>query len=150
VLVRERARRAAEETARARHIEVTDAMTGPDFESWVANLLARSGFSGVTVCGGPADRGADVIATAPDGRRVVVQCKRHGAANRVGSAAVQKFAGTCRTIHRGEVCVIVTNGFFAAGDGRRLARDLGIGLVDRSALGAWAYTGVPPASVGGR
>ncbi|MBE1490001.1 restriction endonuclease [Plantactinospora soyae] len=148
LVLKARARRAAQDRARARHVEATDAMTGPEFEDWVAGVLVRSGFSGVRVCGGSADRGADITATAPDGRRVVVQCKRHGPTNRVGSAAIQKFAGTCRSIHGGEICVIVTNGLFAAGDGLRLARELDIGLVDRSALAVWAYTGSAPAAIG--
>ncbi|MGI5150320.1 restriction endonuclease [Plantactinospora sp. CA-294935] len=148
LLVRARFREEADAAVRARHVEATDTMTGPEFERWVAALLSRSGFSRVTVCGGAADRGADITAVARDGCRVVVQCKRHSAANRVGSAVIQRFAGTCRSIHRGEICVIVTNGFFAAGDGLRLARELGIGLVDRSELGEWAYTGLPPASLG--
>ncbi|GIG87177.1 hypothetical protein Pen02_21130 [Plantactinospora endophytica] len=148
LLVRARLREETETAVRARHVEATDTMTGAEFEHWVAALLKRSGYSRVTVCGGAADRGADITAVAQDGRRVVVQCKRHSTTNRVGSAAIQRFAGTCRSIHRGEICVIVTNGFFAAGDGLRLARELGIGLVDRSALGEWAYTGTPPASLG--
>ncbi|GAB3979952.1 hypothetical protein GCM10027615_57440 [Plantactinospora veratri] len=144
LLIRARLREETESAVRARHVETTDTMTGAEFERWVAALLSRSGFSRVTVCGGAADRGADITAISPDGRRVVVQCKRHSPTNRVGSAAIQRFAGTCRSIHRGEICVIVTNGFFAAGDGVRLARELGIGLVDRSALGEWAYAGLPP------
>ncbi|MDG4787486.1 restriction endonuclease [Micromonospora sp. WMMD1102] len=144
LLVRARFQVEADAALRARRVEATDTMTGAEFEDWVAALLRRSGFSRVAVCGGAADRGADITAISPDGRRIVVQCKRHSPANRVGSAAVQRFAGTCRSIHRGEICVIVTNGFFAAGDGLRLARELGIGLVDRSALGEWAYTGRPP------
>ncbi|MGW0436765.1 restriction endonuclease [Micromonospora sp. NPDC003197] len=139
-----RARQAAERAALDRIIGTTDAMTGPEFEQWFARLLGTSGCSGVTVLGGTADRGADVIARAPDGRRVVVQCKRHSASNRVGSAVIQRFAGTCRTIHRGDICMIVTNGAFTVGDGQRLARELGILLVDRSMLEQWAYTGMPP------
>ncbi len=140
----ERARQRAEQAERDRLIAVTDAMSGPEFEQWVARLLTRSGFSGAAVCGGSGDRGADVIAQAPDGRRVVVQCKRHSPSNRVGSPAIQRFAGTCRAIHRGEICMIVTNGYFAAGDGLRLARELDIALVDRQLLETWAYTGTPP------
>ncbi|MFY1692640.1 restriction endonuclease [Plantactinospora sp. WMMB782] len=148
LLVRARFRADADAAVRACRVEATDTMTGAEFEGWVAALLRRSGFSRVAVCGGAADRGADITAISPDGRRIVVQCKRHSPANRVGSAAIQRFAGTCRSIHRGEICVIVTNGFFAAGDGLRLARELGIGLVDRSALGEWAYTGRPPEPLG--
>ncbi|GAB2931564.1 hypothetical protein GCM10027280_19060 [Micromonospora polyrhachis] len=144
LLQRGRARQAAERAALDRIIGTTDSMTGPEFEQWFARLLDTSGCYGVTVPGGAADRGADVIARAPDGRRVVVQCKRHSASNRVGSAVIQRFAGTCRTIHRGDICMIVTNGSFTVGDGQRLARELGILLVDRSMLEQWAYTGMPP------
>ena len=145
VVQKARARRAAELAERDRDIATTDGMTGPEFEQWFARVLMASGFSQVTVRGGRDDRGADIIAIAPDGRRTVVQCKRYSAKNRVGSGVIQQFAGTCRTIHRGEICMIVTNGWFAEGDGVQLARELDILLVDRSALTAWASTGSPPA-----
>lgn len=144
---RSRARQRAEQAERDRLIAVTDTMTGTEFEHWFARLLTVSGFSGVRVCGGAGDRGADVVATAPDGRRVVVQCKRHHPGNRVGSAAIQRFAGTCRAVHGGELCMIVTNGFFTSGDGRQLAQQVGIALVDRHALQVWARTGAPPAGL---
>ncbi len=99
------------------------------------------------VCGGTGDRGADVMAIAPDGRRVVVQCKRQGTINRVGSAAIQRFAGTCRDIHGGEICMLVTNSFFTAGDGIELARQLRLTLVDRHALERWASAGTPPKGI---
>ncbi len=144
LLARGRARRDAEQATRDRVITVTDPMTGPEFERWFARLLTTSGFRHVRVCGGAGDRGADLLAIAPDGRRVVVQCKRHGPGNRVGSAAIQRFAGTCRAVHRGEICMIVTNGSFTSGDGRRLAGELDILLVDRPLLESWARTGSPP------
>ncbi|MEH1013391.1 restriction endonuclease [Micromonospora sp. CPCC 206060] len=141
---REQARRAAEQAERDRRIGVTDAMTGTEFEHWFGRLLAASGCTGVTVCGGAGDRGADILATAPDGRRVVVQCKRRSPGNRVGSAEIQRFAGTCRSVHGGDICLLVTNGSFTDGDGLLLARQLDILLVDRAALETWAYTGRPP------
>ncbi|MCW3816962.1 restriction endonuclease [Micromonospora sp. DR5-3] len=141
---RERRRQRAVHAERDRLIAVTDAMSGAEFEQWFARLLIVSGFRQVRVCGGSGDRGADVTAIAPDGRRVVVQCKRQSAGNRVGSAAIQRFAGTCREIHHGELCMIVTNGFFTNGDGVHLARRLDITLVDRSSLELWAWTGRPP------
>ncbi|OKI62416.1 hypothetical protein A6A27_05425 [Micromonospora sp. CB01531] len=142
--VRERGRQRAEQAERDRLIAVTDVMSGAAFEQWFARLLAGSGFRQVRVCGGSGDRGADVTAVAPDGRRVVAQCKRQSAGNRVGSAAIQRFAGTCREIHGGELCMIVTNGYFTNGDGVHLARRLGINLVDRQSLELWAWTGRPP------
>ncbi|MGI5520591.1 restriction endonuclease [Micromonospora sp. CA-259024] len=129
---------------------MTDAMSGPEFEQWFARILVASGFRDVTVCGGSDDRGADVLAIAPDGRRVVVRRKRQSISNRVGSAAIQRFAGTCRDIHGGEICMLVTNSFFTAGDGIQVARKLNITLVDRNALEMWAWTGRPaPGSIAG-
>ncbi|MFI6266935.1 restriction endonuclease [Micromonospora sp. NPDC051006] len=141
---KQRARQRAEQAQRDRLIAVTDGMSGPEFEQWFARLLAASGFRGVRVRGGSGDRGADITAIAPDGRRVVVQCKRQSLNNRVGSAAIQRFAGTCRDIHGGEICMLVTNSHFTAGDGVRIARQLDITLVDRTALETWAWTRRPP------
>jgi restriction system protein len=146
-VARARARRSAFEAERNRCIEITDPMTGPQFERWMANLLRGSGFTEVRICGRSADRGADLVAVAPDGRRTVVQCKRHAERNRVGSAAIQRFAGTCRAVHHGELCMIVTNGRFTTGDGVALARELDILLIDRTRLQAWAYTGRPPGQI---
>ncbi|MET7947008.1 restriction endonuclease [Micromonospora sp. NPDC005324] len=143
VASKQRARERAAQAQRDRLIAVTDTMSGPEFEQWFARILVASGFRDVTVCGGSGDRGADVIAVAPDGRRVVVQCKRQSVSNRVGSAAIQRFAGTCRVIHGGEICMLVTNSFFTAGDGIQIAQQLDITLVDRKALEVWAWTGRP-------
>ncbi|MFY1631726.1 restriction endonuclease [Solwaraspora sp. WMMB335] len=145
----ERRRRTELNIALARQIETTDLMSGPQFEHWVAALLAGSGFTGVRVRGGSGDRGVDILATTFDGRRAVVQCKRRSVTNRVGSAAIQQFNGTCRRVHHGELCMIVTNGYFTDGDGRRFAAEEGIVLVDRDALARWAYTRVPPPAVAG-
>ncbi|MEU5566153.1 restriction endonuclease [Micromonospora musae] len=142
-LARQRACQRADQAQRDRLIAVTDAMSGPEFEQWFARILVASGFRHVQVCGGSGDRGADITAIAPDGRRVVVQCKRQSINNRVGSAAIQRFAGTCREIHGGEICMLVTNSFFTAGDGVQLAMQLNITLVDRRALEIWAWTGKP-------
>ncbi|WP_405432279.1 restriction endonuclease [Micromonospora sp. NBC_00617] len=144
---KQRARERADQAQRDRLIAVTDAVSGPEFEQWFARILVASGFRQVQVCGGSADRGADVTAIAPDGRRVVVQCKRQSLTNRVGSAAIQRFAGTCRDIHGGEICMLVTNSYFTAGDGIQLARQLNITLVDRHALEMWAWTGTPPRGI---
>ncbi|MFI9047236.1 restriction endonuclease [Streptomyces sp. NPDC053427] len=45
--------------------------------------------------GRAGDLGADVVALAPEGRRVVLQCKRYGPAIKVHSQDVQRFGGTC-------------------------------------------------------
>ncbi|MEU4643403.1 hypothetical protein [Micromonospora sp. NPDC023814] len=46
--------------------------------------------------------------------------------------------------------MIVTNGFFTAGDGVQRARQLNIVLVDRHVLEEWAWTRTPPRSIVGR
>jgi restriction system protein len=127
-----------------RGIAGTDRMTGAQFEHYVADLMRRSGFRAVRVTGRAADLGADIVATAADGRRVVVQCKRF--AGSVGSPHVQRLNGTAWTIHGAEVTMLVTTGRLTA-NARELAGRCGIMLVDRDALAAWASTGnlgLPP------
>jgi len=116
-------------------------MTGPQFERYVADLMRRTGFRAVHVTGRSADLGADIIASASDGRRVVVQCKRY--AGNVGSPHVQRLNGTAWTIHGAEVTMLVTTGRLTA-NARELAGRCGIVLVDRDALAAWASSLRPP------
>lgn len=124
-----------------RDIAVTDHMSGPQFEEYVARLMRTSGFHRVKVCGGSGDMGADVIGYAPGGRRLVVQCKRYKGS--LGSPEVQRFAGTARDIHGADVALLVTTGHPSA-PAREVARRCRITLVDRAALARWAGTGIPP------
>ncbi len=142
-----RAEQEARKAALERHISSVDGLTGPQFERWFARLLNRSGFTDVRVCGGAGDLGADVIATSPRGDRAVFQCKRYR--KNVPSRHVQQFAGTCRAIHRADIAAIVTTAGFSQ-PARDLARRLGIVLVDRAALAAWAADHAPPDVFGGR
>ena len=124
-----------------RDIAVTDTMSGPEFEHYIARLMRAGGCRGVRVSGGSGDMGADVTARAPDGRRVVVQCKRY--TGPLGSPHVQRFAGTARDIHGADVALLVTTGH-PTRQARDVARRCRIVLVDRSALARWVSTGVPP------
>ncbi|PRY36786.1 restriction endonuclease [Umezawaea tangerina] len=144
VVVWLRARRHEEmlQAERDRAIEVTDGMRGVDFERWTARLLRRSGCVDVRVVGGAGDAGADVLAATPDGRRIVVQCKRYGEKN-VGTGAVQMFAGTDRLYHGSDISLIVTTSGFTS-DARRVAAKVGIVLVDRPVLAEWARTNTAP------
>lgn len=139
-----RARRQDEllQAERDRVIEVTDGMSGVDFERWTARLLRRSGCVDVRVVGGAGDAGADVLARTPDGSLVVVQCKRYGR-NNVGTRAVQLFAGTDRLYHKADISLIVTTSGFTL-DARKVAARVGIVLVDRAILAEWARTGAAP------
>ncbi|MET9816232.1 restriction endonuclease [Streptomyces sp. NPDC006355] len=113
-----------------------DALTAEEFEEAVAALCERDRCSGVEVVGGAGDLGADVVAVAPDGRRVVVQCKHYGDSHRVGSQDLQRFGGTCFTVHEADVAVLVTTSDFTA-PAVEYADRCGIVCVDREALWSW-------------
>lgn len=129
---------------RAQEIESYYLMNPREFEHAVAYLCQRDGCLNVQVVGGAGDLGADVIATTPDGRRVVIQCKRYSPTNKVGSPDLQRFGGTCYSVHNAQVAVLVTTSTFT-----RQAIDYGtrqsIRLYDTTGLSAWASrTGPAP------
>lgn len=84
-----------------------------EFEEAVADLLGRSEFRDVRLCGGSGDLGADIVCVDRRGRTVVVQCKRHAPGIAVGSAAVQRFLGSV-THHGAERGLLVTTSRFTA------------------------------------
>ena len=145
---RERRARAAWLAEKERNIATTDGISGAEFEQWVARLMRRTGFRAVTVRGGAGDQGADITATAPDGRWTVVQCKRYSPARSMGSPAVQTFAGPAHGIHKAELAVLVTTTGFTA-PARRDAALMNIVLVDRDLLATWATAQVTPLELGG-
>ncbi|MDJ0380401.1 restriction endonuclease [Streptomyces sp. G-G2] len=120
-----------------------EAVDADGFEHTVAALCARDGCSPVEVVGGAGDLGADVIATTPDGLRLVVQCKHYGENNRVGSQDLQRFGGTCFAVHDADVAVVVTTSSFTA-PALEYAATCGIVCLDGDALAAWTETAVPP------
>ncbi|MFI9150487.1 restriction endonuclease [Streptomyces sp. NPDC053367] len=135
----------AEPAGPAEYDEAYDyaALDADEFEQAVAALCERDGCSGVEVVGGAGDLGADVLATAPDGRRIVIQCKRYDDTYRVGSQDLQRFGGTCYAVHEADVAVLVTTSEFTA-PAVEYAEQCGIVGVDRSALQAW-HDGTGPA-----
>ncbi|MGW0223375.1 restriction endonuclease [Streptomyces tendae] len=138
----ERAERACAEEAtvvvRAEHEELS-----PDeFEEAIADLCRRDGCTEVEVVGGAGDLGADVLAVAPDGRRVVIQCKRYADDNKVGSQDLQRFGGTCFTVHGADVAVLVTSSDFTA-PAADYAEWCGIVCVNEERLRDWCEGGGP-------
>lgn len=114
------------------------------FEQAIAALCVRDGCQDVEVSGGAGDLGADVTALTPDGRRLVVQCKRYGPVNKVGSQDMQRFGGTCFAVHQADVAALVTTGEFT-GPAAEYADECGIVRFDSEALTAWAdATGPAP------
>jgi restriction system protein len=124
-----------------RNVAVTDGMSGTDFEHYMARLMRRSGFRRVTVSGKAGDMGCDVVGYTPDGRKVVVQCKRYSA--KLTSPDVQRFAGTARDVHCAGVPLLVTTAQVTK-PAREVAALCNITLVDRMVLSRWATTHMPP------
>src|SRR5581483_1197295 len=86
------------------NMKAVDAMTGTEFEDYVAARLRRGGWK-VTLTPVIGDYGVDLIAQR-DGKSVAVQCKRHGKS--VGIAAVQQVVSGAR--HHGcAKSIVVSN-----------------------------------------
>ncbi|WP_369213124.1 restriction endonuclease [Streptomyces flavofungini] len=120
-------------------VEVPDDYAALDpygFEDAIAELCARDDCMDVEVVGGACDLGADVTAVAPDGRRVIIQCKRYGDTNKVGSQDLQRFGGTCFTVHEADVAVLVTTSEFTL-PALEYAEQCGIVCVNGAELDAW-------------
>lgn len=132
------------QVAQSRAIARYHAMTPRAFEEALAFLCQRDGCTTVRVVGGAGDLGADVIASAPDGRKIVLQAKRYGPTTKVVGPDLQKFGGTCFAVHQAQVAAVVTTSVFTK-QAREYAMHMGIRLVDHQALAGWAsQTGPAP------
>ena len=113
-----------------------DAMSGVEFEGYVAARLRRAGWQ-VTFTPAVGDYGVDLVAEK-DGQSVAIQCKRHGKS--VGVAAVQQVVSGAR--HHGCTrSIVVSNQEFTTA-AKQLAYTHRCQLIGRRALQAW----VPPPS----
>lgn len=115
------------------------------FEEYVADLCRRDGCTKVERVGGSGDLGADVIAYLPDGRKIVVQCKRFAKHRSVGSRDLQTFNGTARAEHGADVPVFVASCVFT-NPARTFAARHDLRLIDVDLLGFW-NTGTPLTSL---
>ncbi|OEU85784.1 hypothetical protein DB35_12400 [Streptomyces abyssalis] len=130
----------------AQSVEVAryHAMNPAQFEHAIAFLCQRDGCRDVRVDGRTGDLGADVTATTHDGRKVVIQCKRYGPTTKVTSPDVQRFGGTCWSVHRAQIAAVVTTSVFTQ-PAAAYAEMHGIRCVGAPQLAAWATrTGPPP------
>ncbi|MFK0112554.1 restriction endonuclease [Streptomyces sp. NPDC091217] len=124
-------------------LEQFDRMTPLGFEQAVAELAQRDGYTLAQRNGGARDLGADVIATAPDGRKIVFQCKHRQPGGRpLGSPVIQTLNGTARPVHKADVVIAVTNASFT-GPAHDLAAKQDIHLLFGPRLRKWATWGVP-------
>jgi len=117
-------------------MRAVDAMTGTEFEDYVAARLRRAGWQ-VTFTSVVGDYGVDLIAQR-DGKSVAIQCKRLG--KPVGVAAVQQVVSGAR--HHGcAKSIVITNQEFTQA-AKQLAVTHGCQLIGRRALQTWVR---PPA-----
>ncbi|MFI1481888.1 restriction endonuclease [Streptomyces sp. NPDC020747] len=118
------------------------ALSPAEFEHAVADLCRKDGCTRVQITGGAGDLGADVIAYAPDGRKIVIQCKQYR--GKVASPDLQKFAGTVFHVHHADMALLVTTGGITV-PAARLAKAAGIQIVHADRLDRWADgSGQPP------
>ncbi|WTW95584.1 restriction endonuclease [Streptomycetaceae bacterium NBC_01309] len=113
-----------------------DLMDGTEFERHVGALCLRDGCNEVRIDGGAGDLGADVTACLPDGRLLVVQCKRHAPDRGVGSPDMQRFVGTARPVHAADVALFATTSHFTD-PALELAVSQAIVVIDRVLLAQW-------------
>jgi hypothetical protein len=132
------------------------ALSPSEFEAATATVFRGMGYQHIRVVGGTGDYCADVEASDPQGRSVVIQCKRYGPGNTVGSREVQTFLGMATVHHHAQHAILVTTSRFTANaltieresrgrleliDGERLAQM--IQRTSRPALGAPMVSGDP-------
>ncbi|MEU2687971.1 restriction endonuclease [Streptomyces hygroscopicus] len=133
----ERTRLAEEERRQARRsLDAVWAMDDREFEEYIAELCRRDGCTGVKRVGGAGDLGADVIGWLPDGRKIVIQCKRYAKHRTVGSRDIQTFNGTARAEHGADVPLFVASCVFT-GPARTFAARQHLTLIDVNLLGFW-------------
>ncbi|MGW6057483.1 restriction endonuclease [Streptomyces sp. NPDC055189] len=122
--------------------EAQDELDADGFEHAIAGLCARDACREIEVVGGAGDLGADVTAVTSEGLRIVIQCKLYGDGNKVGSQDLQRFGGTCFTVHEADVAALVTTSDFTA-PALEYARQCGIVCVNGEELDAW-FEGTGP------
>ena len=114
---------------RASGLDRIDAMSGIEFEQYVAAVLQGLGYTGVTFTKTTGDFGVDLIATKGTGK-IAVQCKRQAAP--VGIAAIQQVVAGAAMYHC-TATMVATNRLFTPA-AQKLAAKHRVELVDRVRL----------------
>jgi restriction system protein len=99
--------------------------------------MQRDGLTIERAGGGAGDLGADVIATTPDERRIVIQCKRYQPHAAVSGPDMQRFLGTAHTVHHADTAVLVTIARRFTRQAQELAVSHRVILVNRDRLALW-------------
>lgn len=130
-----------------RTLEQFHRMTPTRFEQAIAELAAEHpDVAHAKAVGQANDRGADVLVTLHNGRRILIQCKHYKPGNNVGSDTVQTINGVYRDIHHCHTAAVVTTaGYTRAAYETTAMLPQPIRLIDGIALTAWANgTGPTP------
>ncbi|MGW6275434.1 restriction endonuclease [Streptomyces sp. NPDC055060] len=133
---RDRAWREEEAVRRGRRsLARADAMTGTEFEELIAGLCRRDGCTDVRRVGGAGDTGVDVTGRLPDGRTMIIQCKRYAPGRAVAGRDLRDLLGS--RVHFGaDLAICVTTARFS-----RPAQDFaaanGIATLHRDHMGLW-------------
>lgn len=125
-------------------------VSGAEFETIIGELFAALGYHNIERIGGSGDLGVDLIAVDPDGLAVVIQCKRYGRGNKVGSPAVQSLMGT--VVNRGadRGIFVTTSNFTAPAVQHAATARVPITLVDGDEITRLAVEAASDAEVGDR
>ncbi|MEU4492944.1 restriction endonuclease [Streptomyces sp. NPDC023998] len=118
-----------------RTLAEVDAMSGTEFEELVADLCRRDGCTEVRRVGGSGDNGADVRGRLPDGRTMVVQCKRYTPSSAIASRELRDLLGA-KVHFKADVAVFVTTTRFSR-PSVAFAVEHDILAVHRDHLGLW-------------
>lgn len=118
-----------------RTLAEVDKMSGLEFEELVAALCRRDGCTQVRRVGGSGDNGADVIGRLPDGRTLIIQCKRYTPRSTIAPRELRDLLGS--QAHFGaDVAAFVTTTRFSR-QSEAFAVQNGILAIHRDHLGLW-------------
>jgi restriction system protein len=128
-------RRQEEIAAGQRTLAAVDAMSGTQFEEVVAELCRRDGCTQVRTVGGAGDNGADVLGRLPDGRTMVIQCKRYAPHRTIASREVRDLLGA-KVHFAADVAIFVATTRFSR-QAEAFAADHRILTLHRDFFGLW-------------
>lgn len=115
----------------ARRFELVRAMSGSQFEFFVAELFLAMGHR-VTMLGAAGDQGVDIVVSY-NGERVAVQCKNYKKA--VGNKPVQEVFAGARYHNCQQAWVVAPAGYTRGA--YELAGSTGVSLHDASSIRQW-------------
>ena len=100
------------------------------FEEFIADLWEATGWN-TEVTAKSGDRGIDIIATRYDPvlQRQILQVKRYGEENKVGSRAIRQYGSLYQQENNIDAVIVVTSSYFTR-EAKRIARKLDVTLVD--------------------